>query len=203
MTLTFDILTPRSIGLFYSKRAITLWRLKVLGQRVLELLSGNGFHSLGHCDLDLWPTDPKINGGLLLNKGYHPMKFEGSGLKGTRVIERKRISLFGSLWPWPLTLKSIGVFYSIRAITLWSLKALGQRVLEVLSGNGFHSSDHCYLDLWPTDLKINRVFLLNKGYHPLKFEGSGSKGTRVIERKRISLFGSLWPWPLTYWPQNQ
>jgi len=28
--------------------------------------------------------------GLLLNKGYHPLKFEGSGSKGTRVIERKR-----------------------------------------------------------------------------------------------------------------
>jgi len=25
---------------------------------------------------------------------------------------------------------------------------------------------------------------INKGYHPMKFEGSGSKGTRVIERKR-------------------
>ena len=61
-----------------------------LAQRVLELLSGNGFHSLGHCDLDLRPTDPKINKGLLLNKGYHPMKFEGSGSKCTRVIERKR-----------------------------------------------------------------------------------------------------------------
>ena len=44
---------------------------------------------------------------------------------------------------------------------------------------------------------------INKGYHAMKFEGSGSKGTRVIERKRISLFGSLWPWPLTYWPHNQ
>jgi len=87
--LTFDLLTPKSIGVFYLIRAITLWSLKALGQRVLELLSGNGFHSSGHCDLDLWPTDPKINRGLLLNKGYHPMKFEGSRSKGTRVIERK------------------------------------------------------------------------------------------------------------------
>ena len=49
---------------------ITLWSLKAPAQRVLELLSGNGFQSLGHCDLDLWPTDPKINRGLLLNKSY-------------------------------------------------------------------------------------------------------------------------------------
>ena len=32
---------------------------------------------------------------------------------------------------------------------------------------------------------------INKGYHPMKFEGSGSKGSQVIERKRISLFRSL------------
>ena len=57
------------------------------GTRVIER---KRFHSSGHCDLDLRPTDPKINRGLLLNMGYHPMKFEGSGSKGTRVIERKR-----------------------------------------------------------------------------------------------------------------
>jgi len=32
---------------------------------------------------------------------------------------------------------------------------------------------------------------INKGYHPMKFEGSGSKGTCVIKRKWFSLFGSL------------
>jgi len=46
-----------------------------VAQRVLKLLSGNGFHSSGHCDLDLWPTDPEYNTVFLLNKGYHPMKF--------------------------------------------------------------------------------------------------------------------------------
>jgi len=103
VTLTFDLLTPKSIGIFYSIRATTPWSLKARAQRVLKLLSENGFHSSGHCDLDLWHTDQKINRGILLNKGYHPMKIEGSGSKGTWVIERERFSLFGSLWPWPLT----------------------------------------------------------------------------------------------------
>jgi len=31
---------------------------------------------------------------------------------------------------------------------------------------------------------------INKGYHPMKFEGSGSKGTCVIERKQFLLFAS-------------
>ena len=30
--------------------------------------------------------------GIVLNKGFHSMKFEGSGLKGIQVIERKRFS---------------------------------------------------------------------------------------------------------------
>jgi len=76
------------------------------------------------------------------------------------------------------------IWTSIRAIILWSLKALGQRVLALLSGNSFYSSGHRDLDLWSTDPKINRVLLLNKGYDPMKFEGFGSKGTRVIEQKR-------------------
>jgi len=148
----------------------------------------------------------KINRVLLLNKGYHPMKFEGSGTNGIGVIERKMfftlrvtVTLTFDL----LTPKSNGFFNWIWAITIWSLKALAQRVLKLLSGNGFHSSGHCELDLWPTDPKINSGLSLNKGYHPMKFEGSGPKGTQVIERKWFSLFGSLWPWPLTYWPQNQ
>ena len=152
------------IYIWTSIRAIILWSLKALGQRVLALFSGNSFYSSGHRDLDLWSNDPKINRVLLLN---HPMKFEGSGSKGTRVIERKR-SVTDRQTKWQ------GNYVTYRA--------------------------HVSLTFDP---KINRGLLLNKGYHPMKFEGFGSKGTQVIERKRFSLFGSLWPWPLTYWPQNQ
>ena len=161
------------IYIWTSIRAIILWSLKALGQRVLALLSGNSFYTSGHRDLDLWSTDPKINRVLLLNKGYHPMKVEGFGPKGTRVIERKRSVTDSRRINWQgnyvayrahvtltfdlLTPKSNGFFNSIRAITLWSLKALAQRVLELLSGKGFHSLGHCDLDLWPTDPKIKRI----------------------------------------------
>jgi len=231
--------------------AIILWSLKALGQKVLALLSGNSFYSSGHRDLDLWSTDPKSIGFFYSIRAIILWSFKAQGLRVLELLSGKWFSLFGSLWPWPLTYwsqyrtgsstqyeqspyevwrlwvngylsywaetdftlrvtvtltfdvltpKSIGVFYLFRAITLWSLKALAQRVLKLLGGNGFHSLGHCDLDLWPTDPKIDRVYLCNKGYQPMKFEGSGSKGTRVIERKRFSLFKSLWPWPLTYWP---
>ena len=203
VTLTFVLLTPKSIRFFYLIKAITLLGLNDLGQAVLELLTRYGFHSSGPVTLTF---DPKINRSPVLNKDIHHMKFACSGCNRIPIIERKRFSLFGPLWPWRLAYwppKSIGFFYSIRAIILWSLNARGQRVLEILSGNGFHSLGPCDLDLWPTDPKINRNPLLNKQICCIKIEGSGWNRTPVIERKRFSLSWPLWPWPLTYWPPNQ
>ena len=49
------------------------------------------------------------------------------------------------------------------------------------------------LDLWPTDLTINRDNFLIKDYLPTKFEASGAKRCWVIHCTR---FGRL-TWPLT------
>ena len=42
-----------------------------------------------------------------------------------------------------------------------------------------------YLDLWPSDLKINRDHLLTKDYLPTKFEASGAKRSWVISCTRL------------------
>jgi len=85
------------IYIWTSIRAIILWSLKALSQRVLALLSGNSFYSSGHRDLDPWSTDPKsigffydpkINRGLLLNKGHHLWSLKTLGQRV--LIERKR-----------------------------------------------------------------------------------------------------------------
>jgi hypothetical protein len=101
------------------------------------------------------------------------------------------------------TPKSTGFFKSLRATILRSLKALGKIELQFLRGNHFHSAGPCDLDLWLTDPKINRSLLLNKDIHRMKLEGSGWNRPPVIEWKRFSLFGPLWLWPLTCWPQNK
>ena len=41
------------------------------------------------------------------------------------------------------------------------------------------------LDLWPTDLNINRGHLLIQDYLPTKFEASGAKGSWVISCTRL------------------
>ena len=202
-------------------------------------------------DLDLCPTDLKINRDHLLTKDYLPTKFEASGPKGSWVISCTRWSKLA----WPLTLnfdqliwKSIGIIYSPRAIYLLRLKLLGQIVFELSVAQG----EVNWHDLRPTDLKINRDHLLTKDYLPTKFEASGAKRYWVISCTRwsklawpltltfdlltwksigiiysprtmylpsLKLLGlsvlelsvaqgevnwhDLWPWPLTYWPENQ
>ena len=52
------------------------------------------------------------------------------------------------------------------------------------------------LDLWPTDLNINRGHLLIKDYIPTKFEASGAKRSWVISCTRWSRLA--WPLTLTF-----
>ena len=52
------------------------------------------------------------------------------------------------------------------------------------------------LDLWPTDLNINRDHLLTKDYLPTKFEASGAKRYWVISCTRWSKLA--WPLTLTF-----
>ena len=89
LTLTFDLLTWISIGVIYSSRTIYLPSSKLLGQSVLELSVTQG--EVNWLDLDLWPTDLKINRDHLLTKDYQTTKFEASGAKRYWVISCTRL----------------------------------------------------------------------------------------------------------------
>ena len=52
-----------------------------------------------------------------------------------------------------VTWKSIGVICQSWSMYLWSFMIIGLSILELSSGNHFTMSSHCYLDLWPSDLK--------------------------------------------------
>ena len=79
------------------------------------------------------------------------MKFKDYGSNCSPVIEQKQLlHKKWPLWPWPLNLwpqKTIGIFYSLRSIILWSLKTLGQMVLLLLNRNNFYISDPCNIDI--------------------------------------------------------
>ena len=63
-----------------------------LGLFLFKLLIGQGFFTKCHCDLDLWPSDLKINRGHLLVMGNVPTKFHKPRLIPSQVIDRTRIT---------------------------------------------------------------------------------------------------------------
>ena len=162
-------------------------------------------------DLDLLPIHLKINRDHLLTKDYLPTKFEASGAKRSWVISCTRWSRLA----WPLTLtfylltwKSIGIIYSPRTIYLASLKVLGQSVFELSVAQG----EVHWHDLWPWSLTLTFDLLTWKSigiiYSPrtiylpsLKFLGQSVLELSVAQGEVD--WHDLWPWPLTYWPENQ
>ena len=52
------------------------------------------------------------------------------------------------------------------------------------------------LELWPTDLNINRIYLLQKDYLPTKFKTSRTKRSRVISCTRCGR--RSWPFTLSF-----
>ena len=62
VTLTFDLLTPKSIGVIHDTCRICVLVFMKIGVTGKRLLSGNQFQFSMSCDLDLWPFDPKSIG---------------------------------------------------------------------------------------------------------------------------------------------
>ena len=62
---------------------------------ILKKMSWNNFDIQGQCDLDLWPSDRKINKGHLLVMAFVI-------LNGFQDNQRKLLCHSRSLWPWPL-----------------------------------------------------------------------------------------------------
>ena len=77
--------------------------MKILGQSVLKLLTGQGFDLQCYCDFNLWPRNIKINRGHLLIMTNLNTKLEDPRLMCYQVIDRTRFWPSMSLWPWHLT----------------------------------------------------------------------------------------------------
>ena len=61
MTLTFDLLTSKSIGRILDSWWVSVWSFMIIGWLQSQLSSGNHFQITMRHDLDLWPFDLKIN----------------------------------------------------------------------------------------------------------------------------------------------
>ena len=97
MTLTFKLVTSKSIGVIYWWWPTCTPSINFHGQSILQLLSKNNvsahchcdLSAQGHCDLDFRRTDLKINRGLLLGMANLHTKYGVPQPKRSSVIERK------------------------------------------------------------------------------------------------------------------
>ena len=203
MTLTFDLLTSKSIGRILDSWWVSVWSFMIIGWLQSQLSSGNHFQITMRHDLDLWPFDLKINRAhpwLMVSKC---MKFHDHRLITESVIVRKPFSNNHAPWPWPLTFKSIGRILDSWWVSVWSFMIIGWIQSQFASGNHFQITMRHDLDLWPFDLKINRAHPWLMVSKCMKLHDHRLITESVIVRKPFSNNHAPWPWPLTFWLQNQ
>ena len=157
MTLTFDLLTSKSIGRILDSWWVSVWSFMIIGWLQSQLSPGNHFQITMRHDLDLWPFDLKINRAHPWLMGSKCMKFHDHWLITESVIVRKPFSNNHAPWPWPLTSKSIGRILDSWWVSVWSFMIIGWLQSQLSSGNHFQITMRHDLDLWPFDLKINRA----------------------------------------------
>ena len=79
VTLTFDRLTSKSIGIIYTPRCMSVPNLRNLGSFCVVIIRTRfGLYQYvdGHCDLDLQPIDLKVNRDHLHPKTHVCSKFD-------------------------------------------------------------------------------------------------------------------------------
>ena len=151
-------------------------------------------------DLDLWPTDLKINRDHLLIKDYLPTKFEASGAKCSRVIRETDMTF--DLGPSDLTINRDHLL--IKDYLPTKFEACGAKRCWVIRCTRFGRLT------WPLTLTFDLLTWLSIGiiyssrtiYLPsLKLVGQSVVELSVAQGLRD--WHDLWPWPLTYWPDYQ
>ena len=103
VTLTFDLLTPKSTGPILDSWGVCLWSFMRIDVKGKQICAWNNFTQPMHCDLDLWPFDPKVDRAYPWLMGSVPVKFHEDRCKEEAVMCMKPFNLTYALWPWPLT----------------------------------------------------------------------------------------------------
>ena len=199
MTLTFDLLTSKSIGRILDSWWVSVWSFMIIGWLQSQLSSGNHFQITMRHDLDLWPFDLKINRAhpwLMVSKC---MKFHDHRLITESVIVRKPFSNNHAPWPWPLTSKSIGRILDSWWVSVWSFMIIGWLQSQLSSGNHFQITMRHDLDLWPFDPKINRAHPWLMGSKCMKFHDHRWITESVIVRKLVWRTDRQTDWRTDWW----
>ena len=154
-------------------------------------------------DLDLWPFDPKIHGSYPRLMGSLCMKFHDDRCKRKAIMRHKPFSVISALWPSPLTPKSIGHILNSWGVFNWSFMMIGVKKV-ITQHKPFSAISHYDIDLWQQFKlsKITRAYPGLTGNLCVKFDECRCKGKAIMHHNLFSVITTLWPWPLTFWPQN-
>ena len=144
-------------------------------------------------DLDLWPTDLKINRDHLLTKDYLPTKFEASGAKRYWVISCTRLRATDIPTDRPT--------YRPTDIPTDRCKA----ICPPFSKGGINIRL-----AWPLTLNFDlltwisiRVIYSSRTIYLPSLKVMGQSVLELSVAQGEVKWHDLWPWPLTYWPENQ
>jgi hypothetical protein len=149
----------------------------------------------GQCDLDLWPLNAK-----------NPLRSSSDQKQCICKAWRSRVHGLSSEIQGQCNLDLCSPVHKINrghllAKTNAPTKFEGQLV-KLLIRNSFYIQGQCNIDLWPLDPKINRGHLLVMNNQQTKFGVPRPKNSLVIDLKLFLPTRSMWPWPLTLWPQK-
>ena len=86
VTLTFDLLTPKPVRHILNSWGVFVWSFIITGVKRKQLCNINHFQLPVHCDLDLWPFDPKTYRAYPQLMGSLCMKFHDDRWKGKAIM---------------------------------------------------------------------------------------------------------------------
>ena len=174
---------------------VSVWSFMIIGWLQSQLSSGNHFQITMRHDLDLWPFDLKSIGHpwIMVSKCRSFM---------LSLVLRVSASVFLIAYSWSNTRSPLDPT-KFMGVSVWSFMIIGWLQSQLSSGNHFQITMRHDLDLWPFDLKINRAHPWLMVSKCMKFHDHRLITESVIVRKPFSNNHAPWPWPLTFWPQNQ
>ena len=192
-----DLLTPKSIGHILDSWGVSVWSFMIIGWLQSQLSSGNHFQITMRHDLDLWTS--KSIGRILDSWWVSVWSFMIIGWLQSQLSSGNHFQTRG---------QHIGATYkSILKVLLKQYRSPTDpnkfKSATIISVDHFQITMRHDLDRWPFDPKINRAHPWLMGSKCMKFHDHRLITESVIVRKPFSNNHAPWPWPLTFWPQNQ
>ena len=195
MTLTFDLLTSKSIGRILDSWWVSVWSFMIIGWLQSQLSSGNHFQITMRHDLDLWTS--KSIGHILDSWWVSVWNFMIIGGLQSQLSSGNhfQITMRHDLDLWPFDLK-------INRAHPWLMVSKCMKfhdhwlITESVIVRKPFSNNHAPWP-WPFDPKINRAHPWLMGSKCMKFHDHRWITESVIVRKPFSNNHAPWPWPLT------